>query len=141
MNDIISIVMQNAKRIFFVGIGGISMSSLAFVCLDRGYQVAGSDRMHSHMTERLEAAGIPVVYEHRPENIAGFDAVVYTGAVSMDNPELSAALKAGIPIIYRADLLGYVMKDYTHRIVGQGDYNSQNMVSIGIAYIGWFIKK
>lgn len=34
-----------------------------------------------------------------------------------------------------------VKADYTHRIVGQGDYNSQNMVSIGIAYIGWFIKK
>ncbi len=130
MNDIISIVMQNAKRIFFVGIGGISMSSLAFVCLDRGYQVAGSDRMHSHMTERLEAAGIPVVYEHRPENIAGFDAVVYTGAVSMDNPELSAALKAGIPIIYRADLLGYVMKDYTHRIGVSGMHGKSTATSM-----------
>ena len=34
-----------------------------------------------------------------------------------------------------------IKADYTHKIVGGGDYNSQNMASIGIAYIGWFIKK
>ena len=32
-----------------------------------------------------------------------------------------------------------VKADYAHRIVGKGDYNSQNMVSVGIAYIGWFL--
>ena len=60
MKDSISMIMQQAKRIFFVGIGGISMSSLAFVCRERGYFVAGSDRTPSPITERLAAAGIPV---------------------------------------------------------------------------------
>lgn len=130
MNDSINFVMQNAKRIFFVGIGGISMSSLAFVCLGRGYDVRGSDRVRSPMTERLERAGIPVVYEHRADNIDGCDAVVYTGAVSMENPELAAAAARGIPTIYRADLLGYIMKDYTHRIGISGMHGKSTATSM-----------
>ena len=123
-------VMQRAKRLFFVGIGGISMSSLAFVCRGRGYEVAGSDRAYSAMTERLEASGIPVVHEHRAENIDGADAVVYTGAVSMDNPELAAAVSRGLPIIYRADLLGYIMKEYTHRIGVAGMHGKSTTTSM-----------
>ena len=130
MNDSINLVMQTAKRIFFVGIGGISMSSLAFVCLERGYDVRGSDRVRSPMTERLEGAGIPVVYEHRADNIDGCDAVVYTGAVSMENPELAAAAAHGIPTIYRADLLGYIMKDYTHRIGISGMHGKSTATSM-----------
>lgn len=130
MNDSINLVMQNAKRIFFVGIGGISMSSLAFVCQKRGYAVSGSDRTRSSMTERLERAGIPVIYEHRSENIDGCDAVIYTGAVSMENPELSAAAEHGLPIIYRADLLGYIMKDYTHRIGISGMHGKSTATSM-----------
>lgn len=130
MNDSINFVMQNAKRIFFVGIGGISMSSLAFVCLDRGYFVSGSDRSPSAMTERLCRAGISVVYEHRSENIDGFDAVVYTGAVTMENPELAAARARGIPVIYRADLLGYIMRDYTHRIGISGMHGKSTATSM-----------
>ena len=84
MKDSMNRIMQRAKRLFFVGIGGISMSSLAFVCKERGYEVAGSDRTRTALTERLAASGIPVVYTHRPENIEGADAVVYTGAVAMD---------------------------------------------------------
>ena len=42
----IDMVMARAKKLFFVGIGGISMSSLAFVCRKRGYEVSGSDRAY-----------------------------------------------------------------------------------------------
>ena len=34
-----------------------------------------------------------------------------------------------------------VKADYSNRRIGGGDYNSENMVSIGLAYIGWFITK
>lgn len=131
MNDSMNRIMQRAKRIFFVGIGGISMSSLAFVCKERGYEVAGSDRTRTALTERLAASGIPVVYAHRPENIEGADAVVYTGAVSpLDNPELGAAAKAGVPMIYRADLLGYLMRDYTHRVGVSGMHGKSTATSM-----------
>ncbi len=123
-------VMASAKNLFFVGIGGISMSSLAAACKRRGYRVSGSDRAYSHMTQRLEREGIPVTYEHRAENINGADAVVYTGAVSLENPELAEALKRKIPIIYRADLLGYIMKIYVHRIGVAGMHGKSTCTSM-----------
>ncbi len=132
MNEQISIdaIMAEAKTLFFVGIGGISMSSLAFVCRDRGYRVSGSDRAYSAMTEKLEREGISVLHEHRAENIDGADAVVYTGAVSLTNPELAAATEKNIPIIYRADLLGYLMKECVHRIGVAGMHGKSTCTSM-----------
>ena len=126
----IDMVMARAKKLFFVGIGGISMSSLAFVCRKRGYEVSGSDRAYSDMTEKLEKAGIPIVHEHRRESVEGADAVVYTGAVSLTSPELAAAKEKQIPIIYRADLLGYIMKNYTHRIGVAGMHGKSTCTSM-----------
>jgi UDP-N-acetylmuramate--alanine ligase len=123
-------LMSRAKKLFFVGIGGISMSSLAFCCQARGYEVGGSDRAYSSMTERLENSGIPVVHIHDAENIDGYDAVVYTGAVTMQNPEMAAALKKDIPIIYRADLLAYLMKSYRHRIGVAGMHGKSTCTSM-----------
>lgn len=108
--------LGKAKRIFFVGIGGISMSSLAFICKKAGYDVAGSDRAESEMVEKLKAAGIPVFPRHDEKNVEGYDAVVYTGAIHADNPELSRAKRENLPIIYRATLLGDIMKNYKTRI-------------------------
>ncbi len=126
----IDAVMARAKTIFFVGIGGISMSSLAFACRRRGYAVRGSDRAYSSMTDKLEKEGIPVVHSHHADNIAGADAVVYTGAVTMENPELAAAKAEGIPVIYRADLLGYIMKNYIHRIGVAGMHGKSTCTSM-----------
>lgn len=132
MNKQINIeeTMARVKRLFFVGIGGISMSSLAFCCRARGYHVGGSDRAYSAMTERLENAGIEVIHVHDGENIEGYDAVVYTGAVNMDNPEMAAASSAGLPIIYRADLLAYIMRLYRHRIGIAGMHGKSTCTSM-----------
>lgn len=108
--------LHNIKKIFFIGIGGISMSSLAFVCKKAGYDVAGSDRSESAMTQKLADGGIPVFIGHDEKNIDGSDAVVYTGAIHADNPELARAKRTGLPVIYRATLLGSLMKNYSRRI-------------------------
>lgn len=126
----IDAVMKSAKKLFFVGIGGISMSSLAFVCRKRGYEVSGSDRAYSSMTEKLENTGIPVIHEHRRDSVWGMDAVVYTGAVSLTSPELAEATERGIPVIYRADLLGYMMKDYACRIGIAGMHGKSTCTSM-----------
>ncbi len=123
-------IMSRAKSLFFVGIGGISMSSLAFCCRARGYRVGGSDRAYSAMTERLENEGIPVIHIHDGENIDGYDAVVYTGAVTMENPEMAAASAKGLPIIYRADLLAYIMQLYKHRIGVAGMHGKSTCTSM-----------
>lgn len=123
-------IMASVGKIFFVGIGGISMSSLAFSCKAAGYTVGGSDRTVSTMTKKLQAEGIPVCHEHRGENISGYDAVVYTSAVSGDTPELAAAREGGIPIIHRAALLGWLMQMYKNRIGVAGTHGKSTTTSM-----------
>ncbi|MCJ7593328.1 MAG: Mur ligase domain-containing protein, partial [Desulfobacterales bacterium] len=79
--------LGKAKRIHFVGIGGIGMSGIAELLLNLGYEVSGSDLKRSPMTNRLSDLGGKVFSDHRRENIEGADVVVYSSAVSGDNPE------------------------------------------------------
>ena len=88
--------MKNAARVHFVGIGGISMSSLAAITKNMGYNVSGSDRTESEITDRLASEGIDVKYFHAAENVNGASLVVYTAAVRKDNPELAEELEAKI---------------------------------------------
>ena len=99
-------LMANCKSVYFIGIGGINMSSLAHITKKMGYEVAGSDRTPTSLTSRLEAEGIRINYSHSQENAEGFDAFVYTVAISPDNPEYRYALDNGLPCISRADYLG-----------------------------------
>ena len=90
-------------HVHFIGIGGISMSSLAEILLERGFTVSGSDARESELTKKLEAHGAKLFYGQKAENIMeGTDVVVYTAAVHPDNPEYAAAAGRSIPILTRA---------------------------------------
>ncbi len=112
----ISKLLLGAKHIFFVGIGGVNMSSLAAISAARGYTVSGSDRSVSEATERLVKDGITVHIGHSADNIIGADALIYTVSVPIDNPEYVRAGELGIPRISRADYLGWLMHDCKIRI-------------------------
>ncbi|MBR5122724.1 MAG: UDP-N-acetylmuramate--L-alanine ligase, partial [Anaerotignum sp.] len=60
---------KNAKHIYFIGIGGVSMSGLAEILTDRGYRISGTDIKESPVTKHLESLGIHINYGHRAENI------------------------------------------------------------------------
>ncbi len=108
--------LESCKSVFFIGAGGINMSSLALITKNRGYRVGGSDRTETALTEKLENAGIEMHYSHDEANIRGFDAVVYTVAISPENPEYKYALENGLLCISRADYLGFVMTAWERRI-------------------------
>jgi len=97
------------KRIHFIGIGGSSMSGLAGLLQDEGYQVSGSDKTRSHKTDHLLEKGIEIHIGHDAENVHGADAIVYSAAISLENAERAEALKLGIPQIERCDLIGQLM--------------------------------
>ena len=100
-------------HVHFIGIGGISMSGLAKLLLDRGFTVSGSDNNMSELTLSLENAGAKVMYGQKAENITeGIDVVVFTAAVKESNPEYACAAKSGIPLMTRAELLGQIMAGY-----------------------------
>ena len=70
---------NHPSSIYFVGIGGISMSGLAEILADAGFRVSGSDRSKSPLTETLERKGITVFYGQRAANITDdIDCVVFT---------------------------------------------------------------
>lgn len=96
-------------HIHIVGIGGTGMSAIARVLLGRGFQVSGSDRQSNEQTAALEAAGVTIYLGHAAGHIDGADLVVVSSAVPPTNPERSAALAQGLPVLKRADLLGELM--------------------------------
>ncbi len=112
----IASLMEGKKHIFFDGIGGVSMCSLAEICKRAGHTVSGFDRSPSPITHSLSDMGITVFYEAKGENAAGADILVYTLAMPADSPAYVYAKEHDIPCISRADFLGYIMSGYTHRL-------------------------
>lgn len=118
------------KNIFFIGIGGISMSALAELMLYKGYKVYGSDRMPSINTEKLEKNGATIYYEHKKEHIENMDLVIFTDAISFDNEEYMAAVKEKIDLVDRATFLGAIMKNYKNSIAVSGTHGKTTTTSM-----------
>ncbi|MEK6755029.1 MAG: UDP-N-acetylmuramate--L-alanine ligase [Bacteroidota bacterium] len=126
-------MFSSIKKIHFVGIGGIGMSGIAEILLDQGFKVSGSDKGLSEVTERLQTLGATVFEGHRAEHIAGdVDALVYSSAVSFDNPEVLEAQRRKIPVIRRAEMLAEVMRlKYGIGIAGtHGKTTTTSMISL-----------
>ncbi len=118
-------------HIYFIGIGGISMSGLAEILLSEGFRVSGSDRAPSSLTGRLEELGAAVYYGQREENLTSdIDVVVYTSAIKPDNPEMAAADRLQIPLLTRAQLLGQMMQNYKLPIAVSGTHGKTTTTSM-----------
>ncbi len=121
----------NPVHIHFIGIGGISMSGLAAILLDRGFFVSGSDRSESPLTQWLEKAGARIFYGQRASNIGSdTDLVVYTAAIHPGNPEYAAAVSQNLPMLTRAELLGQLMTNYRLPIAVAGTHGKTTTTSM-----------
>lgn len=112
----LDLLMPRVKKIYFIGIGGVSMCVLAKMCAARGYTVMGSDSACNEGVLSLSLAGIPVFTPDKNTPIIDADLAVYTGAIKKDHPEYKRAVERGIPLVSRADFLGWLMKGYRERI-------------------------
>ncbi len=101
----------------FVGIGGIGMSAIAQILLRRGWRVSGTDARESAMLEKLGHAGAEIAIGHHARHLVGQPIVVYSSAVSYDNPERLAARKRGLTQIHRAEMLARAMDDSTAIVI------------------------
>ncbi len=122
--------LQPGKRAHLVGIGGVSMASLAEVLHGAGVEVTGSDQRESATVLHLRKLGIPVVIGHRPESVEGAHCVVRTAAVHDGNPEIKAALDAGIPVFERAQAWGAIMRDYKNALCISGTHGKTTTTSM-----------
>ncbi len=102
------------SKLYFVGIGGISMSGLAELALVNGFEVCGSDTHASEHVEHLQGLGVLVFSEHLAAQVDSCrpDYVVYTAAIPSDNPELARARERGIPCLDRAVFLGLLTESF-----------------------------
>lgn len=117
--------------VYFVGIGGISMSGLAEILNDAGFKVSGSDRSKSSLTEALSQKGITIFYGQRSENITSdIDCMVLTSAIREDNPEYISAKEKNIPMLSRAQLLGQIMKNYKTSVAISGTHGKTTTTSM-----------
>lgn len=123
-------ILKDAKKLFFVGIGGVSMSSLALHAKSEGFSVLGSDKEDSRTIERLRESGIDVYIGHNANNIDGCDAVIYTSAIGDDNAELSAAKERGIPTMSRAEFMGAMMAESRVRIGISGSHGKSTVTAM-----------
>ena len=98
------------RSIHFVGIGGIGMSGIAEVLLSHGFAVSGSDLAEGETTRRLAGLGATIRKGHRAEHVSDADVVVFSSAVTPDNPELTEARRRLIPVIPRAEMLAELMR-------------------------------
>lgn len=118
-------------HVYFMGIGGISMSGLAEILLKEGFHVSGSDMKASDMTNKLKELGAEVIIGQVAENIKdNIDLVVYTAAIGKDNAEYIAACEKNIPMLTRAQLLGQIMSNYKYSIAVSGTHGKTTTTSM-----------
>lgn len=123
--------LSEFNKIHFIGIGGISMSSLAEILLSQGKIVTGSDGVKSATTDKLEQMGIKVAIGQCAENIKDdMELIVYTAAISEENPELKAARASKAVVIDRAELVGMLMLNYDRPISVAGTHGKTTTSSL-----------
>ena len=110
-------------RIYFSGIGGVGIGPLSRIALGAGYDVCGSDKSPSLITDELEAAGIAISFDQSGEYLqsehkkAPFDWLIHTAALPNDHPELVLARELGIKTSKRDDLLAQIIADKDLKLI------------------------
>jgi len=149
----VKIDIYKLKRVYFIGIGGISMSALAKIALNLGIKVVGSDLKESDQTRELESLGAKIFIGENAKNLKNdIDLVVYTGAVHKTNKEYIKAEKLGKTILERSEFLGAIADMYksvisiagthgkttTTALIGEIFNNANKMPTIHLGGVGSF---
>jgi UDP-N-acetylmuramate--alanine ligase len=128
----------SGKRVHFIGIGGAGMSGLARIALSHSIHVSGSDEKDSSVVKALIALGATITSSHSAQNVDGADLVVYSTAISANNPELIRANELGINILTRAAALSILMSDSTSIAVAgtHGKTTTSSMLAVALQACG-----
>lgn len=124
--------LKKDAKVYFVGIGGISMSGLALLTKGYGFKVGGSDNHPSERTAGLAEQGITIYNSQEAENIDEFepDYIVKTAAILPHNKELARALEKGITVFDRSEFLGIMTNSYKNVINISGTHGKTTTTSM-----------
>ena len=123
-------LLNEIKRIHFIGIGGSGMCPIAEILMSEGFEISGSDMNEGETLDKMKSYGIPVYMGHAAENIKGAQLVVYSAAVKETNPERIAAKEQGIPCIERSVMLGVVTRRYKRSIAVSGTHGKTSTTAM-----------
>lgn len=123
------------KHIHLIGIGGISMSAIAKILHHEGYTVSGSDFQDSHLLQELKSQGMIVYPSHEASQIEGAHMLIYSSAISADNPELLQAKHLGLPIMTRSQFLGFLTRQFVHSIAISGTHGKTTTTTMTAALL------
>lgn len=112
-------VLNNIKKIYFIGIGGIGMSALARYFNHKGCVVSGYDKTPTPLTIELENSGIAIHYEENVDLIPkDADAVVYTPAIPAAHAELVYYQQHNYTVVKRSDILQWITESSFNICIG-----------------------
>ena len=98
--------LNDIKKVYFIGIGGIGMSALARFFNQKGVLVSGYDKTVTALTTLLEEEGIKVHYKEEVDRIPkDVQMVVYTPAIPKEHKEYQYYLQNGYSVVKRSDVL------------------------------------
>lgn len=124
-------IFKDSDHIYFIGIGGISMSGLAEILASRGFKVSGTDIRETPVTNHLQSVGIHINIGHNAENITDdITHVVFTAAIHDGNPELEVAKAKNLHIMDRAQLLGEIMGEHSNSVAVSGTHGKTTTTSM-----------
>lgn len=125
-------IIEDGKKIHLIGIGGVSMSGIASILLDKGINVSGSDMQENNLISKLREHGCEINIGHNCENINdSIGLVVYTAAIDINsNDEIKEAKERGIPLLTRSEFLGEITKTYSKCITISGTHGKTTTTSI-----------
>ena len=122
--------LKKYKNIYMIGIGGISMSGIAEILKNWGFNVGGSDLNSSDVIDKLIANNISVTIGHNLDALSKADLVVYSAAIKPTDVELVKAHELGIPVVERADFLGEITRCFRNTICVSGTHGKSTTTSM-----------
>lgn len=126
--------LKSKCNIYFVGIGGVSMSALAKYCKVLGFDVSGSDREYSERIKELENLGIKFYKGHKKQNLALANVIVLSDAIPCDNEEREFAENSSACVLTRAELLNMISENFGKKI-GVAGCHGKTTVTCMLAHI------
>ncbi len=123
-------LLHKIKNLYFSGICGVSMSGIAKHLQHKGYKISGCDIALKTAIIEHDFKDMTLYDKHCPDNLGGSDAIVYTSALSEDNPEIVYAKQNQIALIKRSQILGEILSDYNNTITVSGSHGKTTATAL-----------
>lgn len=104
------LTVEDLGRVHLIGVGGVGMSGIARLLLNRGVVVSGSELRQWPTLAGLRALGGTIHMSHQASNLDGVDTVVYSSAIPSGHLELVEARARGLRVLHRSEALAVAMR-------------------------------